>query len=208
MDIESFNRELAKKVAIANSHEKNDELKKAIDAWIVITEMTLKASKDPKIESTYRTMLINKTEQIVQHIKELKVKLVIPKPVPEIELPQVPIDDQVLDDQDIDKESPSSKTHKIVEDSDIKGMPEGFLEIKASNDFKILTPHRELNGELIKDARKIYKLDSEESESENKVDDKISLKRSGDDNNKICFACGTENPPNAKTCKSCKIDLA
>ncbi|MFW9930356.1 MAG: hypothetical protein ACFFD1_13250, partial [Candidatus Thorarchaeota archaeon] len=72
MDISKFNQELAYKVARATGFEKNQRLKEAIQEWIEITEMVIKISKLPKLEFSFRSMLIEKTEQIINHIKELK----------------------------------------------------------------------------------------------------------------------------------------
>ena len=72
MDISKFNQELAYKVAKANGLEKNNRVKEAIKVWIEITEMVLKMSKLPKLEFSFRSMLIERTEQIIKHIKDLK----------------------------------------------------------------------------------------------------------------------------------------
>lgn len=207
MNIESFNRELAKKIAIANSNEKHGELHKAINTWISITEMTLKASKDPNIDSTYRNMLIKKTEQILQHIKELKVRLAIPKPIQESNMIIESNTNQKQEKNSIEKKSTEPKKHEESENPNNQGTPEGFLEIKASNEFKIITPHEELDKNILKDAKKVYKLDSDENIIENQDNDKIIIEQSNDNKKKICFACGTENPPHSKKCKSCNTDL-
>ena len=217
MDIESFNRELAKKVGIANSLEKNNDIKTAIKAWILVTEMTLRASKEPRIDNTYRNMLIKKTEQIVSHIKQLKVKLALPKPSsnkiqPEEEfkveevLPSVPdhVPEAISEPESRDEViSPEKK--EVVIDPKLKDIPEGFVEIKASEDFEILTPHEKLDIERFKDAGKVTVLD--EDGGENTIDEKIIIEQPEEGGKLICFACGHENPPNSKYCKSCKTDL-
>ncbi len=206
MNIESFNRELSKKIAVANSHEKRDELHDAINAWISISEMTLNVSKDPNIDNIYRRMLISKTEQILKHIKDLKVKLAIPNRVRKEE----EVQDMIYVQENQNKiKSNENTTHKVGENPKNKGIPEGILEIKPSNDFMILTPHEELDKEILKEAKKIYKLDNDESESnrEDQDNDSIIIEQPEDETKKICFACGTENTPNTKKCKSCNTEL-
>ena len=78
MDISKFNQELAYKVARATGFEKNKRIKEAIQEWIEITEMVIKISKLPKLDFSFRSMLIEKTEQIINHIKELKQRSSIP----------------------------------------------------------------------------------------------------------------------------------
>ena len=207
MNIESFNRGLAKKIASANSHEKNGELKKAIDTWISITEMTLNASKDPNIDSTYRNMLIKKTEQIFNHIKQLKVKIAIPKSNPETETFQGLNNNVNQAKSNLQKEEIEQKTQDVIKNSKNENIPKGFLEIKASDEFKILTPHEELDQNLLKDAKKIYKLDNDQKNEDNQDSDKIIIEPSKDKKKRICFACGSENASNATKCKNCNTDL-
>ena len=75
MDIAKFNQELSYKVAKANGLEKHKRFQEAIDLWLDISEMALNASKTPKIEVYYKSMLIEKTKQIINHIKDLKSRL-------------------------------------------------------------------------------------------------------------------------------------
>ena len=207
MNIESFNRDLSKKIASANIHEKHDELKKAINAWISITEMTLNASKDPNIDSTYRNMLIKKTEQIFNHIKQLKVKIALPKPDREINSFQDSSSNLEQAKMILEKERIGSKNQEARENNENGKIPEGFLEVKASDEFKILTPHEKLDQNVLKDAKKVYKLDDDNDESESHNSDKIIIEPSKDNKKKICFACGSENAPNAIKCKNCNTDL-
>jgi len=207
MNIESFNRDLAKKIAAANSHEKHNELKKAIDTWIAVTEMTLNASKDPSIDGTYRNMLIKKTEQIFNHIKQLKVKIAIPKPEQEINDFQRSSSTLNRETTNLKKKSIEVKNNEVIKNPENEKIPEGFLEIKASDEFKILTPHEKLDQNLLKDAKKVYRLDDNKNEVENQDADHIIIEPSKDKKKKICFACGSENASNAIKCKSCNTEL-
>lgn len=75
MDITKFNKKLAEKVAKANAYEKNNRIQDAIDTWVEISEMALNASKTPNLDFSYRSMIIKKAQQIIEHIKELKAKI-------------------------------------------------------------------------------------------------------------------------------------
>jgi len=144
MDIAKFNQELSYKVTKANGLEKHKRFQEAIDLWLDVSEMALNVSKTPNIEIHYKSMLIEKTKQIINHIKDLKSKLysqkgreqisrqeIIPQPkLSEIKPREVLIDDEI--------ESAPSETHesstisndiktpdeidyvKVIENSEIK----------------------------------------------------------------------------------------
>ena len=76
MDITKFNKELSYKVAKANGLEKNHKLQEAIDIWLEISDMAIQFSKRPNLEFSYKSMLIEKTKQIIAHIKELKAEII------------------------------------------------------------------------------------------------------------------------------------
>jgi hypothetical protein len=79
MDISKFNQALSKLVSRAKRYESLGDLEEAIEAWVKVTEFTLKISKIKDLDSTYRNMLITKTDGIIKHIKTLKGKLKKPK---------------------------------------------------------------------------------------------------------------------------------
>jgi ribosomal protein L40E len=167
MDISKFNKTLAEKVARANRYEKQNDLQNAIKAWVEISEMALKATKAPHIDSSYRNMLIKKTQQIINHIKSLKLKLTEPartekvvkestpkerivenlEPVEtteEVETqPQETGDLNAADADRIKSETKALGEIKIIENSDFKNMPQGFKEIKPPEKFKTITPYDE-----------------------------------------------------------------
>ncbi|MEJ2250750.1 MAG: hypothetical protein P8Y97_13990, partial [Candidatus Lokiarchaeota archaeon] len=72
MDIAKFNEQLRNKIIKAQRLEHQEYFKAAKDAWLDVSEFTLNASKDPKIDTSFRNMLINKTEKIIQHVKDLQ----------------------------------------------------------------------------------------------------------------------------------------
>lgn len=222
MDIKKFNKVLSTKIAKAKSFESHGDLEIAIELWIEISELTLKASKQPGLDFTYRHMLISKTEQTIDHVKELKSPK---KEVPIME--DVIIQEEIIEDPEIveeigPKEAKSNKiedegftvdfshkknesveiNHKIIEDSDVKNIPDGIKEIEPSKDFKIITPHDPSHVEKMEKLSKevdinIYK---KPKGGPSKEEEDLGDKR-------ICFACGTILPPNIKTCTECGTKL-
>ena len=219
MDIKKFNKVLSTKVAKAKSYEKHGDLETAIELWLEISDLTLKASKQPNIDFTYRRMLISKAEQIIGHIKELKTpkeeELIVedamieaPEPVEEMIIEEVKengIDGKDFSVYESSKINESTQiSHKIIEDSDVKNLPKGFKEIETPKDFKIITPHDPNYVEKVKKLSEdevdmnIYKKPKETSSKE---DEDLGDKR-------ICFACGTVLPPNTKICTECGTKLS
>lgn len=205
MDIELFNKQLAIKVAKATNLEKRGDIKNAIDAWLEVSDMSLKFSKTRGIDSTFRNMLIKRTEKIVDHIKSLKSNLAEPERI---------VEDSAFNDieflsQDLEEhieETESSenlKKESTNSNDDLKTIPGGFVEIKAPKDFEIITPHEELDMDIFKENKPVILSDEEKSSVE-----KDKGTNQDHDKRLICFACGyDDNPPNAKTCKNCNVEL-
>ncbi len=235
MDIAQFNIQLKEKISSANRSEKRKEWEDAIKRWIEVSELTLNTSKRADIEFTFRSMLIQKTEQIIEHVKELKMKARAP-PISHIDSnAKVMVDEEqplyeaeevgpseegiekkggisISEDDKIPAPEKKPPSTKQIIDSDLKNLPEGFKEIKPDQDFKILAPH---------DEEYIQNLLKQESEHDlfvpqNKVDSKtelssediqIKLDKTSDSGEVICFACGHENPPGTKICRACGTQL-
>ena len=230
MDIAKFNQELSYKVAKANGLEKHRRFQEAIDLWLNISEMALNVSKTPNIEVYYKSMLIEKTKQIIDHIKDLKSKLygkkgreqisrqeIIPHPkLSEIKPDEVLIDNEI--------ESAPSETHesstfsndvktpdeletvKIIKNSEIKNLPIGFKEIETSEDFTIITPHDKdhIKKMLSQDHdMSIFTHDEKEVKAQSQNEPESPL----DKTKIICFACGSEVPSNSKICPNCKTEI-
>jgi hypothetical protein len=79
MDISKFNEALRKLVGRAKRYEKAGNLEEAIEAWLRVSEFTLRTSKQRDLDSSYRNMLISRTEGIINKIKVLKGELNKPK---------------------------------------------------------------------------------------------------------------------------------
>jgi len=230
MDITKFNKNLAEKVAKANAYEKNNRIQDAIDTWVEISEMALNVSKTPNLDFSYRSMIIKKAQQIIEHIKELKATI-----QKSIEPSSLLIDDAF--DEELFHESDSSeniiyeevehkppkatstskeinnndihekdKETKIVEDSDFKNLPRGFKEIETSEDFEIVTPHdKDYVEKIIKQDidMSIFKHDKQNSQPQQHIE----LEQPKDDKEIVCFACGTISPSNTKICPNCGTEL-
>lgn len=202
MDIAKFNKELSYRVAKATGLENNNKIKEAIDEWVAISEMVIKTSKTPNIEFSYKSMLLDKTKQIIEHIKSLKLRLTGGKKVAMIEeisdlreendVQSPNVEERSASKEEIeDNEIDDQKPIKIVEESAFKNLPKGFKEIEATKDFEIITPH---------DKDYIKKIISQDQKDIHKSEEpKTPL----DQNKLICFACGKELPSNTKVCPQC-----
>ncbi len=231
MDITKFNKNLAEKVAKANAYEKNNRIQDAIDSWVEISEMALKASKTPNLDFSYRSMIIKKAQQIIEHIKELKVKI-----QQSIEPSSLLIDDAFDEEsfhetdsseeiiyEEMEQKSPKTASTskdinnsdilekdnetKIVEDSEFKNLPKGFKEIEVSKDFEIVTPHdKDYVEKIIKQDidMSIFKHDKQNSQPQQHIE----LEQPKDDKQIVCFACGTISPSNTKICPNCGTQLS
>lgn len=232
MDISKFNQELGYKVAKATGFEKHQRLKEAVQEWIEITEMVIKISKLPKLDFSFRSMLIEKIEQIINHIKELKQRSSTPlqteprksaiKPLPRTIEKKVDIRPKKEKAENKEKSFPSIQEQKhpdvsvnkdedlkIIE-SDIKNLPKGFKEIETSDDFTIITPHDQeyvekiLNQDIDMSVFKHPDINLESNTEESMSKDKSYV----DPNKLICFACGAELPLGTKICPDCGTKLS
>ena len=221
MDIAKFNQELSYKVAKANGLEKHKRFQEAIDLWLDISEMALNASKTPKIAVYYKSMLIEKTKQIINHIKDLKSKLYEQKGrtqplrqdliAPSQTSEDTPMEDLIEDQIELKQSEPPDSSNDIddtvvIENSDIQNLPIGFKEIRAPEDFTIITPH---DKDHIK---KILSQDHDMSvfthdDKEIKAQDQTEPEKPLDKKKIICFACGSEIPANSKVCSICGTNL-
>ncbi|MFW9947283.1 MAG: hypothetical protein ACFFDX_10700 [Candidatus Odinarchaeota archaeon] len=215
MDIAKFNKELGYRVAKATGFENNNKINKAIDEWIEISEMVIRASKTPNLEFSFRSMLIEKTKQIIEHIKSLKLKLAGERKLAIIEKvtnaqEEVEVSDnniesridstkfEVTPEEEIEEESLTKKEPEVVERSEFKNLPKGFKEIKAPEEFKIITPH---------DKNYVKKITAEDktdgSISKHSREGKKSKNKSSDQNKGNCFACGEQVKVGTKICPHC-----
>ncbi|MBY8983091.1 MAG: hypothetical protein KGD57_09090, partial [Candidatus Lokiarchaeota archaeon] len=148
MDISKFNKELGYRVAKAQGFEKNNKMHEAIEEWLGISDLVLNVTKTPKLNFSYKSMLIKKMKQIMEHVKMLKAQIYVPKTEPVDLEEEYSTEEQITLTQD-EKESylldPSlgATKPKVLNDSEFKNIPKGFKEIEAPKDFKIIAPHDE-----------------------------------------------------------------
>lgn len=226
----AFNKELSYKVAKANGLEKVHKYQESVDLWLEITEMTLKASKTPNLSFSYKSMLIDKTKQMIEHIKNLKQKLISQrrveqhieqkpsrqKTVSEIEteptinetkIESVPNSiSENSNDSEINIPQDDIKEVKVVKDGDIENLPIGFKEIETSEDFKIITPHdKDYVSKLISQDHELGSSNQEKKDLP--LPKRIEPDPPIDSSNIICFACGSEISSKSKKCPTCGTDL-
>ena len=228
MDITQFNKELASRITTAKRYEKNGDIKLAIKLWLEISEMTISLSKNPKLDASFRNMLMNRTKGIFEHIRNLKsdhlkeelfYEGIEPSPeVSEIEESIEPIqserEDQYIEESDEEtiSSSNSGRNIKVIERSDLKNLPKGFKEIETSEDFEIITPHDKdfVKNQLDKALNsKFYKEHVQEDSEEDSVPQKrVDFEQPKDGKYKICFACGYDKlSVKDKVCKNCGTNL-
>ncbi len=229
MDISKFNQELAYKVAKANGLEKHQRIKEAIKVWIEISEMVITMSKLPKLDFSFRSMLIEKTEQIINHIKDLKSissrsltkqmqesvesppsksiedKMEISSKKTEVKAKSFP---HIQEESHRERTETEKKQKKFIESDDIKNLPKGFKEIETSDEFTIITPHDQEYVEKILNQdidMSVFKHQESSVESNNK-----EIPPNGEirTDKLICYACGTELPLGTKKCPNCGSNLS
>ena len=249
MNLSNFNKELSKRISLAKRYENKGNIKQAIELWLEISDLTLKVSKARGLEPSYRNMLIQKTEQIIEHVKSLKNPSPPQKTV-NIDAEKKSIKKKSPSDDEMIKELPDVKDLKKIEgtgqkeskekkdeekknkdftnpkemngwdnNSEIEDISEGFQEIEAPEDFKIITPHdpeyveKQMNKEVDMNIFKNNSKSKAKIDQDNKrkiqksSNDKITLDEENKKGNVICFACGNENPPGSKICKECGTEL-
>jgi len=230
MDIAKFNQELSYKVAKANGLEKHKRFQEAIDLWLDISEMALNASKTPNIEVYYKSMLIEKTKQIINHIKDLKSKLYGHKEgehisrkeiIPSLKSSEIETNKEIVEYEIEFKHSETSERPtflddsgtpddinkaKIIENSEIKNLPIGFKEIETSEDFKIVTPHDQdyIKKILSQDHdMSVFTHNDKEVKAQSQTEPDLPI----DKTKIICFACGSEIPANSAVCPTCSTKV-
>jgi len=222
MDIAKFNKELGYRVAKATGFENNNKIQEAVDEWVEISEIAIRASKTPNLEFAYRSMLIEKTKQIIEHIKSLKLKLARERKMAiieeftdvqeEVEVTANNVENGINSTEfeivsppkeDVEEETGfPKKERKVIEDSEFKNIPKGFKEIKTSEDFEIIIPH---DKDYVKRILSESKTDGsvfKQLREGNKSKDSISGKFI-DQNKGNCFACGEIVKAGTKICPHC-----
>ncbi|TFG20649.1 MAG: hypothetical protein EU529_14610 [Promethearchaeota archaeon] len=217
MDISKFNQELGVKIAKARAFEKFNEFKKAVKLWIEVSEMIIAASKTQGLDFSYKNMLITKTQQILEHIKDLKspkrkeiIEEIKPKEVISPEQPPLEVnkdEPSILEETEIIsqpiKASEKVESNGLADENwmdkvDFSSPPKGIVEINPPKDFKIVTPH---------DPNYVDKM-KKKSEEIDMGNLKIREKKERTPGGKIiCFACGEAIVGSPKICPNCGVEL-
>ncbi len=230
MDIAKFNQELSYKINKANGLEKHNKVQEAVDLWLEICDMTLRVSKTPNLEFSYKSMLIDKTKQMINHIKNLKQKLISQrrvtqrtekKPIQqsaysEIKTEQTQNETTVKSvSNSVSENSNESETFttqedikevKAVKNSDIESLPIGFTEIETTEEFKIITPHDK--DHIKKIQSQDHSLDFSKREKKDlPLPKRIEPDTPIDASNITCFACGSEISSKSSKCPTCGTEL-
>ena len=211
MDISKFNRELATKIAKAKGFERHHNFKKSIEFWLEISELIIEFSKKPGLDFSYRNMLISKTEQIFQHVRDLKApkrtevirKEVTPKEeiLPEVKTPEMSVEEPPISTS-VDVEPKGLDDENWMDKIEFKDPPTGVVEIEPSKDFKIVTPH---DPNYIEKVKKL----SEDLDKGNLKQREKPKKHKVDNGTKVfCFACGAEIQHGVQICHQCGTELS
>ncbi|MFX1575147.1 MAG: zinc ribbon domain-containing protein [Promethearchaeota archaeon] len=228
MDITKFNKELGKKITMARVLESRNQIEDAVKIWLEISEMTLNLSKSKNLEVSFRNMLINRTKGIFEHIRQLKgEKSDEMEFIEEIETEEtsqlnsssgekVEELNTISDEKEVQIKKPEENVdpigRKVGEDTEFENIPEGFKEIKASEDFTIITPHdKEIIQKRLNQIEK-SKISNQKQEQIPKQDflsnqERFEFERPEDGKRMICFACGAKIEKNKKICPNCGANI-
>ncbi len=199
--IVTFNEKLKDLIDKAKGYDNLKNYKKSIKAWIEISEFCLKFAGDPKIDITYKNMLVKKIRNIINQGKSLKLKMqqkeqrIIELDEKKIsalidDLPEPPIGEPEALDSSVDngtiKDDIISLDQKVKSIKDLKNTPNGFKQIKPKTyDFKTIIPKNQ--------SRPMVNLEKESPKKENK------LKKP----TRSCPFCGGEIGIDEKICSHC-----
>ena len=228
MDLSAFNKELGNKIARAKALERNSNVNAAIALWLEISEMALKFSKSRNLNVSFKNMIINRTQGIFKHVKNLKAsqheeehifddvqtqeETPLVEPPLEIVKPEKSGISEQNSPENNQRDSPVTD-HNIVENSEFKNIPKGFKEIHISEEFKIITPHDEnyVKKTLSQVEKRIDSIPKKKEIKDKKfqpTEERFEFEQPENGQILICFACGSENSIDIKICKSCGTKLS
>lgn len=204
--IVTFNEKLKDLIDKAKGYDNLKNYKKSIKAWIEISEFCLKFAGDPKIDITYKNMLVKKIRNIINHVKSLKLKMqqkeqrIIELEETKIsalidDLPEPPIGEPEALNSSVDngtiKDDIISSDQKVKSVQELKKVPNGFKQIKPRKyDFKTIIPKNKTKPTV-----------NSEKKSPKK-DDKLKKPT------RSCPFCGGEIGIDEKICSHCGTPLS
>ncbi len=204
--IVTFNEKLKDLIDKAKGYDNLKNYKKSIKAWIEISEFCLQFMKNPKMDTTYKNMLVKKIRNIINHVKSLKLKMQqIEQKAIEIEeekistlinnLPEPPIGEPEALDSSVDngiiKDDIISSDQKVKSVQELKNIPNGFKPIKPKNyDFETIIPKNKTKPTVNSQKKSLKK------------DDKLKKPT------RSCPFCGGEIGIDEKICSHCGTPLS
>jgi len=122
----------------------------------------------------------------------------------------------IFDEKEVQIKKPEENVDlnnmKVIEDSEFKNIPDGFKEVKASDDFKIITPHdkdfvQERLNQIEKSEISKQKQEQIPRQNSSSNQDRFEFDKPEDGKTMICFACGAEIAGNKKICPNCGANI-
>lgn len=157
--ISAFNKKLKDLITQAKRYESTKNLKKAVKAWIGISEFCLNFIKRAKVDISFKNMIIKKTKDIITHVKSLKQAIYQKEQkwtarddekISEImqNLPETPSDipesEDMSDDEFNVRDDLASSDQKVLKKPDGKDVPKGVVEINPRDyNFHTIIPGNE-----------------------------------------------------------------
>lgn len=141
MDLSTFNKGLKQLVNRARREEARNSLKEAKDAWIEVAEFTIKFYKHTKLEPSFRNMLINKTEGIIQHAKNLDRKIRMSQTLSDLSK------EQEMEPEEF-KEEPLNQVESKDQSSISKTELQPMEESKSEDESIKPSPNNQISEEL------------------------------------------------------------
>lgn len=204
--IVTFNEKLKDLIDKAKGYDNLKNYKKSIKAWIEISEFCLQFTKNPKMDITYKNMLVKKIRNIINHVKSLKLKMqqkeqrIIELEEKKIsalidDLPEPPKGEPEALDSSVDngtiKDDIISSDQKVKSIKDLKNFPNGFKQIKPKTyDFKTIIPKNKTKPTVNSEKESLKK--------ENKLKKQT----------RSCPFCGGEIVIDEKICSHCGTPLS
>jgi hypothetical protein len=224
--IATFNERLKKMVDKAKNFEKSKNFERSIKSWIEISEFCINFIKTPNLDISFKNMILQKTRNIINHIKSLKINLkqekqdIWDREKQEIyklmqDIPETPTDspeiiDTSANNESIDEDTISSD-QKVKKIHDFKNIPKGFEEIKPPDyNFETIISRDDLKPKSnLKKSKNFQsnKLNSKSLKGANLKKTEIKKEIKTKKTTRACPYCGGRIEINEKICSQCGAPL-
>ena len=220
--ITDFNEKLKKLVNNAKSYENLKNYRKSIKVWIEISEFCLKFSKNPKLDVTFKNMLLMKIRNIINHVKSLRLKIAeISSELEEqritsliSDLPEPPSSEPEPLDSSVDvgsiEEEIITSDQKVKFTEEDKEIPNGFKEIETQEyDFKTIIPKNRKSTEIKKPESTVHKqIDSTKIQGTNSEKSSYIKETKLKKTTRACPFCGGGIEIDENICSHCGTPLS